>query len=138
MINNATVISIDEKRATVAVERSSACTSCASRAGCVGCAETVTAVVGNPVGALPGDRVEIYAPDSRITLLSLITFVMPVALPFTGYFAIRWLFGETAGYIAMAALFAASVAALILLDRFYLRGKNAAKIERIVERVNNF
>lgn len=137
MTANARVISIDGGQATIAVERSSACSSCPSRAGCCGCAETVTVTVQNDAGAKPGDRVEIYSPDTKVNLLSMLAFFVPVALPLAGYAVASHFWGDTAGYITMAVLFAASIAGVVAADRLYLRGRTAARIVRVLNDDNN-
>jgi positive regulator of sigma E activity len=133
MTTNARVISINGGQATVAVERSSACSSCPSRAGCCGCAETVIVTVQNDAGARPGNRVEVYSPDTKINLLSMLAFFIPVALPLAGFAIVSYFLGDTAGYIAMAALFAASIAGVIAADRLFLRGRTAARIVRVLD-----
>lgn len=130
----ATVISVSGERATVAVERSSACASCPSSAGCVGCAQTVTSEVQNDIGARAGDRVELLSPTAGINALSILTFFVPVALPLLGYAAAAQLWGDTVGYVAMAALLVLSICGAVALDRFWLRGRTMARIVRIIEK----
>lgn len=144
MINTATVISTSAGLAVVAVERVPECSSCGSRSGCPGCSQCSGAVKSealNQIGARPGDRVEIYTSGSRIALLLVAAFIAPIAIPVAGYAVTAHYFGSTAGYIAMAVLFAASLCALVALDHIFLRGKVSARIVRIVaapEDVNNF
>ena len=135
MKTTATVISVTGERATVAVERSSACASCPSRAGCASCGQTRKAVAyaTNEIGARPGDKVGLYTPTKHITALAMLTFFVPVALPLAGFAAVAPVFGEPAGYVAMALLLVLSVCGSVAVDRLYLRGRTAARITKILD-----
>lgn len=147
MINTATVISLSGERATVAVDRvsdCSGCETCPNSTGCPNSTDNKRAVMSealNPVGAQPGDRVEIFTPDSRVASLLFAVFIAPIAIPVAAYVVFERLFNPTAGYIAMAAFFIAVLCAVFALDRLVLRGKTTAKIVRVIgapEEVNNF
>ncbi len=87
-----TVIKTEGGVAIVRVARASACEGCHKKAeGCSACSllggdKQHTARVGNPVGARPGDRVEIEASDGRVIAYAALVFLFPLALAVLGYF----------------------------------------------------
>ncbi|HMB69380.1 MAG TPA: SoxR reducing system RseC family protein [bacterium] len=76
------VLSVEDGRADVSTSRSGACAGCSDVAACglsdaVSCTQVVT--VRNPVGARPGDSVELALPESAALRLSLLVWVVPFA-----------------------------------------------------------
>ena len=98
MKTTATVIETDEKNKTALVsrERESACAGCSQSEVCLslGACDRNTAKlkVRNPVGAKPGDCVEIETRDGTVLWYALLVFILPLAMAGGGY-AVSELFG---------------------------------------------
>ncbi|MEA4831742.1 MAG: SoxR reducing system RseC family protein [Oscillospiraceae bacterium] len=138
MTETGIVIRLDGKYAVVSVIRKSACVGerggCSgSCAGCSGCSsKALEARVINEAGARPGDTVELYAPDSRMLLLSAAIFFFPLLAAIAAYFAAK-LFGaddEAALFVAAAMFALTGIASLFFTNR--TKESFAVKAVRII------
>ena len=119
MLTKAKVLSIDNKVATVEVERKSACDGCHKNEtgeGCSICSLTggnrkFSAKALNNVGAEVGDTVEITSASSRVLFYSVLVFVLPVVIGIAFYFIAEALFHtELYNYLALVLGFVLSFA----------------------------
>lgn len=78
-------MSVSGNEAVVRISKASACSHDCSE--CAGCSNPVyDMTVKNPVGAMPGDKVEIEASSAKILLMAFVMYIVPV---FFLIFAIR-------------------------------------------------
>jgi sigma-E factor negative regulatory protein RseC len=76
---------VSGRKATVRVEKSSACATCQSRESCQeGSGREMIIEVANEIGAATGDRVEISIPSGSFLILSLLVYLLPVAARIAG------------------------------------------------------
>jgi sigma-E factor negative regulatory protein RseC len=82
------VKSITASTATITIRPHGGCRNCQSRSGCAGHEgkEAVLEAI-NPIGAQPGDRVEIEVPAATTMGGAFLIFGVPVAGAIIGYFA---------------------------------------------------
>ena len=77
---------LDAGHAEIAVARQSACGhDCAECAGCGVSAAPVYARASNPIGARPGQKVVVQSSTKNILGITLLVYMVPVALFFLGY-----------------------------------------------------
>jgi sigma-E factor negative regulatory protein RseC len=76
---------VSGRKATVRVEKSSACATCQSRESCQeGSGREMIIEVPNEIGAATGDRVEISIPSGSFLILSLLVYILPVTALIAG------------------------------------------------------
>lgn len=116
MKQTAKVIEVNGNKATVEVERSSACAGCSESHNCIACKKKIRVVADNPAGACVGDRVVIESESQRILGYAALVFVVPVIIAFAAFYASR-LFGagDTAALIICACSLVASLAVILPL-----------------------
>ncbi len=114
---------ISGKKATVHIEKSSACASCESRHSCdVHKGKSMTLEVENRLDAREGDRVDVSIPSGSFVILSLYVYFIPVAALILGayvggtYLAPRLGLNVTGCSVVLG--FLAMGAAFLLLRRF--------------------
>ena len=105
------VIRSHGSRADVSTTRHGACASCAEASACgvaeaESCPETVT--VRNPVGARPGDTVELGLPPHGVACLSALVWIVPLTGLVIGAALGTWLAGSAAADAGARAGTAAS------------------------------
>ena len=108
----ASVVSISDGRAVVAMVRSEACGSCSAKSMChPSSGEAMQMEVSNPAGAKPGDRVTVSLPPAELLKASAMAYMMP-AMAIVGGAAIGWsksgtdkgaMIGAGAGFILSTA-----------------------------------
>lgn len=86
MKQTARVIEINGDKATVEVERSSACAGCSKSHDCFACKKKIKVTAENTVGADVGDRVIIESPSERILGYAILVFVLPIVISFFAFF----------------------------------------------------
>lgn len=108
-------------QAEVLVHRQSACGhSCESCGGCgPESAARVTAVADNPLGARPGDTVQVESESRRVLGMAGALYLFPFLLLFAGYLVATGplRLGEAPGFAVGLACMAAGFGANWLLDR---------------------
>jgi sigma-E factor negative regulatory protein RseC len=128
MRQRAVVLETEGKTATVAVSRSSMCAGCEKSAGCGGHCEIhglidlgdhkMTARAKNPIGAVPGDTVEIETKSGTVLSYAALVFILPLAVASLFFWLGSLLFtAEAAPYAAAAAGFALTFVFVALFDR---------------------
>jgi sigma-E factor negative regulatory protein RseC len=80
IIEQGIVDRVSGQKASVRVEKSSACASCQSRDSChEASGKDMIIEVANNLGAGKGDRIEISIPAGSFLLLSILVYLLPVA-----------------------------------------------------------
>lgn len=85
------VVDTEGDIATVSFMRASACEGCHRHAeGCSACSllggdRRHTTRVKNPIGARPGDRVRVAAPEGRLVAYAALVFLFPILLALLAY-----------------------------------------------------
>ena len=109
-------------RAEIVVARQSACAhDCRECAGCGGTSAPIRALVDNPIGAQPGQKVVVESSSRQIFGVILLVYMLPVALFFIAYFAAAPFGGAVSAVISIFAFFCGVVPA-VLYDRRVRRG----------------
>ncbi len=114
---------ISGRKATVQIQRSSACASCESRHSCdVHKGRPMVVEVENRLKAHEGDRVEISLPSGTFVILSLYVYFIPIAALIAGAYVGGTVLAPRLGVNATACSivlgFLAMAVAFILLRRF--------------------
>lgn len=105
--------------------RQSACSGdCHKCSGCGAAQETMLLTVNNPIGAKPGELVEITSSTAPVLLAAAIMYVLPVALFFAAYVTGRllWQRGGLCGCLG----FALGIAIAVAYDRLVARKEKTA------------
>ena len=135
---------ISGRKATVQIQKSSACSSCESRDSCdVHGGKPMEIEVDNRLQAAEGDQVELSVPSGTFLALSLYVYFFPVVALIGGAYAGGTLLAPGLGLSATACSivfgFLAMGATFILLRRFdkspLANRKYRPKMTRIVTRV---
>lgn len=106
----------DDGTAQVIHVRQSACSGdCHKCSGCGAAKETILLTANNPIGAKPGELVNISSKSAPVLLAAAVLYLMPMALFFVGYIigAACWEKGALAGCLA----FALGIVLAVLYDR---------------------
>lgn len=106
----------DDGTAEVIHVRQSACSGdCHQCAGCAAAQETLILTVRNPIGAKPGELVEITSHTGPVLLAAAILYMLPIVLFFLGYLAgtTMWEKGALTGCLG----FALGIGVAVLYDR---------------------
>ena len=85
--------------------RQSACSGdCHKCSGCGAAQETLVLDVQNPIGAKPGDLVNIESESAPVLAAAAVMYMLPMVLFFTGYFVghALWQRGALVGCLAFA------------------------------------
>lgn len=107
--------------AEVFVVRESACSGdCHKCSGCGAAKETVIFSAGNPIGAQPGDLVNVETQSGPILAAAAVLYMVPLLMFFVGYF-IGDLFG--CGGVVGGAAFGLSIGLIMMYDRFFAKKK---------------
>lgn len=102
--------------AEVACIRESACSGdCHKCSGCGAAKETILLTVDNPIGAEPGDLVNIRSETGPVLKAAAVLYMMPLVLFFAGYAAAAAL--ELSGALFGALAFLLSIVLIVLYDR---------------------
>ncbi|SDM37305.1 SoxR reducing system RseC family protein [Halarsenatibacter silvermanii] len=120
------VIEAQGSRATVQIQRSSACKSCEHSCGFAGEISEIDQIevdVANPVGAQPGDTVALEMGAKQIFLASISIYLIPPIFLILGYFVFSFLGnaylgweGELFGILGASLSFLTSIMVLRLID----------------------
>jgi len=136
MIENGTVVSIDDGKARVSVNPSAGCANCASKSHCAtesGGKRLVTVI--NGIGAQVGNRVEFVAKSRNVLMSAALVWLFPIIAMITGYVVGEIYIG---GGWAIACSFGSLVLAGILigiLDRILARNTSfLPAISKIIDR----
>ncbi len=122
----ARVTKVHGNTATVSSGRRSMCEGCEKSGGCGHCGlsgiiasdRTMTAEAQNPVGAKPGELVEIESDSGRVLGYAALVFLLPIAVCAFFWLLGSRLFGEgIPGVIAAAVGFVLTFAGIALFDR---------------------
>ena len=106
--------------ATVMHIRESACSGeCHKCSGCGAAKEAIVLEARNPIGAQPGDLVNVEAASGPVLKAALVMYMLPMVLFFAGYAlgAALWQQGALVGCLA----FLGSMALAVLYDRKVVR-----------------
>jgi len=95
---------VEDRRAMIRVNRTSACATCTSRGSCQMEKRDVVVEVANDLQAKVGDQVELSLPEGAVMKLSIIVYLLPIIALIIGAF--------TGASIGNALLLNASVSAL--------------------------
>ena len=128
MRQRAIVVETDGKIATVSVSRTSMCSGCEKSGGCGGhCELTGLIDMGdkkmmaralNPIGAVPGELVEVETASKTVLGYAALVFLLPIAVCALGWWLGERLWGtQTAGVITAAAGFVLSFCGIAVFDR---------------------
>jgi sigma-E factor negative regulatory protein RseC len=114
---------ISGRKATVQIQKSSACSSCESRDSCdVHGGKSMEIEVNNPLQAAEGDQVEVSVPSGTFLLVSLYVYFIPVAALIAGAYVGGTLLAPHLGLSSTACSigfgFLAMGVTFILLRRF--------------------
>lgn len=121
-------------RATVRVERSSACEHCSARGTCgidLGSDKEIFIEVENRLNAKAGDRVELSMPAGSLIKMAIMVYILPIfSLIFGAYEG-----GNMASHIGISSGIGSIIGALILLiiSFFVLR-----KIDRYIKQKDSY
>lgn len=101
--------------AQVMVVRQSACSGdCHKCSGCGAAEETVIFTANNPIGARPGDFVNVEASSGPVLLAAAVMYILPLVLFLVGYgVGSIWRFGALGGCLG----FAAGIGFAVVYDR---------------------
>mgnify|MGYP000892611275 CR=1 FL=1 len=109
---------LDAGHAEIAVARQSACGhDCAECAGCGVSAAPVYARASNPIGARPGQKVVVQSSTKNILGITLLVYMVPVALFFLGYFLTVSFLPPAGRYTAAGLAFVLGMVPAALYDR---------------------
>ncbi len=120
MKQTAKVTAVDGNKATIEVNRTSACSECGKNGSCFACKSIVTSAAKNDIGAIPGDTVTVESSSVRIVGYAAAVFVMPIAAGIFCFYILGSLIPDNSAviYILPTLLFAFIFAAVcIFLDR---------------------
>ncbi|MHB1151012.1 MAG: SoxR reducing system RseC family protein [Eubacteriales bacterium] len=120
MKQTAKVTAVDGNKATVEVNRTSACSECGKNGSCFACKSIVTSEAKNEIGAVPGDTVTVESSSVRIVGYAAAVFVMPIAAGIFCFYILSSLVPENSAaiYILPTLLFAFIFAAVcVYLNR---------------------
>lgn len=96
--------------------RESACSGdCHKCSGCGAAKETIFLTAVNPIGAKPGDVVNVTSESGPVLLGAAVLYMVPMLLFFVGYYigAVLWNLGGITGAVA----FALGIALAVVYDR---------------------
>ena len=108
--------------ARVMLVRQSACSGdCHQCSGCGAAKETVFFTARNPVGARPGELVNVETETGPVLKAAALLYLLPVVLFVAGYLVgMQWGLGGLVG----AAAFVLSIALIVAYDRLVMKKKN--------------
>ena len=108
--------------AKVMLVRQSACSGdCHQCSGCGAAKETVFFTARNPIGARPGDLVNVETESGPVLKAAAVLYLLPVVLFIVGYLAgMQWGVGGLVG----TGAFSLSIAMIVLYDRLVMKKKN--------------
>ena len=108
--------------AQVACVRQSACSGdCHKCSGCGAVEQTMIFTARNPIGARPGDLVNVESATAPVLKAAAVLYMLPLLLFITGYLVgMQWQLGGLTGGLA----FALSVGLVIAYDRLVMKKKN--------------
>lgn len=108
--------------AKVMLVRQSACSGdCHQCSGCGAAKETVFFTARNPIGARPGELVNVEAETGPVLKAAALLYLLPVVLFIAGYLVgMQWGLGGLVGTEA----FVLSVALIVAYDRLVMKKKN--------------
>lgn len=108
--------------ARVMLVRQSACSGdCHQCSGCGAAKETVFFTARNPVGARPGELVNVETGTGPVLKAAAVLYLLPLVLFIAGYLVgMQWGLGGLTGALA----FTLSIALVIAYDRLVMRKKN--------------
>lgn len=125
MKQTAIVIEVKDGKATVEVERSSACAGCSESHDCIACKKKIRVTADNAAGANVGDRVVIESGSERILGYAALVFVLPLLLAFAAFFIARGVgAGDTVSLICCVAAFVVSLSVILPLLNKSAKSKN--------------
>jgi positive regulator of sigma E activity len=145
MQTTATVIKTNNNRATVEVERQSACDGCHKNkdgGGCsicslTGAAKTFEAEALNEIGAKVGDRVTVVTKTDRVLGYAALVFLLPVLIGVAFYFAATAVTAtEIWHYAAMVLGFVLSFFFVWLYARRVAKTRCDVEIVQILDKEN--
>jgi positive regulator of sigma E activity len=116
MKQTAKVTAVDGNKATVEVNRTSACSQCGQNGSCFACKSIVTSAAKNDIGAVPGDTVTVESSSVRIVGYAAAVFVMPLAAGIFCFYFLSSLIPDSTAliYIIPTLLFAFVFAAVCI------------------------
>ena len=108
--------------AQVACLRQSACSGdCHKCSGCGAVEQTMIFTARNPIGARPGDIVNVESATGPVLKAAAVLYMLPLVLFVAGYLVgMQWGVGGLVGAMA----FAASIGLIIAYDRLVMKKKN--------------
>lgn len=109
--------------ARVMLVRESACSGdCHKCTGCGAAKETLILSARNPIGALPGELVEITSESGPVLAAAAMLYMVPLMLFFLGYIAgdMLWAMGALCG----CAAFVLGIALAVIYDRKVVKKQN--------------
>lgn len=131
MKQTAIVTEVKGNKATVEVERSSACAGCSESHDCIACKKKITVTAENAAGAAVGDRVVIESGSERILGYAALVFVLPLLLAFAAFFIARGSgAGDSISLICCIGAFAVSLAVILPLLNKSAKLKNKITVVR--------
>lgn len=145
MQTTATVIKTNQNRATVEVERQSACEGCHKNkdgGGCsicslTGASKKFEAMAINEIGAKVGDRVTVVTRTERVLGYAALVFLLPVLVGVAFYFlAGAFTSAETMRYVALVLGFVLSFFFVWLYARYVAKNRCDAEIVQILDKEN--
>lgn len=113
----------DNGTAQVICIRESACSGdCHKCSGCGAAKEAILLTVENPIGAVPGDLVNIRAETGPVLKAAAVLYMMPLVLFFTGYAAAAAL--GLSGALFGCLAFVLSILLIVVYDRRMAKKEN--------------
>ena len=108
--------------AQVACLRQSACSGdCHKCSGCGAVEQTMIFTARNPIGAKPGDMVNVESATGPVLKAAAVLYMLPLVLFISGYLVgMRWQLGGLFGALA----FAVSIAIIVVYDRLVMKKRN--------------
>ena len=125
----------------VLTERTSACGGCQTTHGCKSCltSKKIKAKVNNPIGARPGDLVEIHLAQSAVVQSAVILYGLPLSGLIIGAFAgvglgLNWFADESAAAVVcgVVGLVLGLVMAVLLGNSAYAQKHLIPTIVRVI------
>lgn len=114
---------LEDGRAEVVCVRESACSGdCHKCSGCGAAKETILLEADNPIGAVPGDLVNLRSESGPVLKAAAVLYMMPLALFFAGYGTGAAL-GLSGGLFGALA-FVLSVVLIVMYDRRMAKKEN--------------
>ena len=113
----------EDGTAQVVLVRESACSGdCHKCSGCGAAKETITITAQNPIGAKPGEVVNVTSESGPVLMAAAVLYMVPMVLFFVGYYIgdVLWGLGGLAGGFA----FALGIGLAVVYDRKIARKKN--------------